>query len=169
MDKTKLDEIYEKVYFKMLNFISYRIRSEKEITDRLEKYLSKYHYSDTDIESIRSNTLSKLEDAGYLNDLEFASTYIRGLVSSRKPISEMKIFQFLSKKGISKDIINNAMEDLPPEFLLQNAIRDGEKKVKSFKNIDKTDKYVLKRKLSDYLYRKGYPSEVIHSAIDSLL
>ena len=38
MEKTKLDEIYEKVYFKMLNFISYRIRSEKEVSDRLDKY-----------------------------------------------------------------------------------------------------------------------------------
>jgi len=169
MDKTKLDEIYEKVYFKMLNFISYRIRSEKEITDRLEKYLSKYHYSENDIESIRSNTLSKLEDSGYLNDFEFASFYIRSLISSKKPVSKIKIFQFLLKKGISKDIINSSMEDLPSDFLLQNAIRDGEKKVKTFRNLDKPDKYVLRRKLSDYLYRKGYPSDVIHSAIDSLL
>lgn len=166
MDKTNIDEIYEKVYFKMLNFISYRIRSEKEITDRLEKYLSKYHWSENDIESIRSNTLSKLEDSGYLNDSEFTSTYVRSLMLSRKPVSKMKIFQFLLKKGISKDIINNAMSNLPSDFLLQNAIRDGEKKIKTFKNLDK---YVAKRKLSDYLYRKGYPSDVIHSAIDSLL
>ena len=169
MDKKKLDEIYEKVYFKMLNFISYRIRSEKEITDRLEKYLSKYRYSTDDVESIRSNTISKLEDAGYLDDLEFASFYIRSLVTSKKPVSEMKIFQFLLKKGISKDIINSAMSELPPEFLLQNAIKDGEKKVKSLKNLDKSDKYALRRKLSEYLYRKGYPSSVIHSVIDSLL
>lgn len=169
MDKTKLDEIYEKVYFKMLNFISYRVRSEKEITDKLDKYLSKYHYPIDEIESIRSNTLSKLEEAGYFSDLDFALTYIRGLLTSKKPVSNMKIFQFLLKKGISKEIINRAMENLPPEFLLQNAIKDGEKKVKSFKNLDKSDKYALRRKLSEYLYRKGYPSSVIHSVIDSLL
>jgi regulatory protein len=169
MDKTKLDEIYEKVYFKMLNFISYRIRSEKEITDRLEKYLSKYHYLKDEVEDIRSNTLSKLEESGYLDDSEFASFYIRSLISSKKPVSKIKIFQFLLKKGISKDNINNAIEELPSDFLLQNAIRDGEKKLRISKSMSKSDKYVLRRKLSDYLYRKGYPSDVIHSAIDSLL
>ncbi|MFZ2663778.1 MAG: RecX family transcriptional regulator [Patescibacteria group bacterium] len=166
MEKTKLDEIYEKVYFKMLNFISYRIRSEKEVSDRLDKYLLKYNYLKDDVDKIRSDVLSKLEDAGYLNDSEFASCYIRSLLSSKKPVSNMKIFQFLLKKGIPKDIINNALSNLPDDFLLQNAIRDGEKKIRTIKD---SDGYVARRKLSDYLYRKGYPSEVVHSAIDSLL
>jgi len=166
MDKTKLNEIYEKVYFKMLNFISYRIRSEKEISDRLDKYLSKYRYSQDEIEDIRSHTVSKLEDAGYLNDTEFASSYIKGLVSSKKPVSQMKIFQFLLKKGVSKDTINEALKYLPLDFLFENALKDGEKKIRLMRGVDK---YTSKRKLSEYLYRKGYPFETIHSVIDSLL
>lgn len=167
MEEKKLNEAYEKTYFKMLNFVSYRLRSEKEVLDRLEKYLSKFSLPKDSSDSVKSKVLSKLEDDGYLNDVKFASSYVKGLIFSNKPVSNMKIFQFLLKRGVPKEVIMNVLSsDLPSDFLLKNALKEGEKKKNSLRDVNP---YTLKRKLLDYLYKKGYPSEVIHSVIDSLL
>lgn len=166
MENSKLEEIYERVYFKMLNFISYRQRSEKEISDRLSKYLSKYRFSSEEIENIREKVINRLEESGYLDDLDFAVSYVNGLVNSGKPVSERKIFQFLFKRGVSKEIINQALKFLPSDFILQSVLKEAEKKLKTTKG---PDNFTRKQKLSQYLYRKGYPFEVITSVVDRLL
>lgn len=166
MENSRAEEIFEKVYFKVLNFISYGIRSEKEIHDRLEKYLSKYHISQADLEKVRTDVYEKLELSGYLDDLNFAFTYVKSAADSRKPVSKRKLVQFLTKKGVNREIIAKALESLPDEFSMNNALKDAEKKLRLMGEIDKFSK---KRKLMDFLYRKGYDSSTISSVVDTLL
>ena len=166
MEKTELDGIYEKVYFKILNFVSYRQRSEKEISDRFSKYLLKYRLLPEEQEKIKSRIYSNLEQDGYLDDVSFASTYIKAIVDSKKPISKIKIYQFLLKKGISKDTIEELLHLLPEDFVEQSVLKDAQKKLKTLR-ADNT--FAKKGKLSNYLFRKGYPSDIIHSVVDSLL
>ena len=166
MQDSKAEEIFEKVYFKVLNFISYNLRSEKEVSDRLAKYLSKYRISSSEKESISGKVTLKLEESGYLDDSNYAFLYVKSVSDSRKPISKRKITHFLMKKGVSKDIISDAINSLPEEFSLNNAKKDAEKKLRLLGNIDEFSK---KRKLYDYLYRKGYDSGIISSVVDTLL
>lgn len=166
MQDSKAEEIFEKVYFKILNFISYNLRSEKDISDRLTKYLSKYRIKTSDKDNLFSKIISKLKENGYLNDLNFASLYIKSVSDSRKPISKRKVTYFLVKKGVSKDIINEAVNFLPNDFSRNNAIKEAEKKLRLLGNVDEFSK---KRKLYDYLFRKGYDSQTISSVVDTLL
>jgi len=166
MEKTRLDGIYEKVYFKILNFVSYRQRSEKEITDRLAKYLSKYRLLPEEQKEIESRVYSNLEKDGYLDDVAFASTYIKAIVDSKKSVSKIKIYQFLLRKGIPKDTIEELLQLLPEDFIEQSVMKDAQKKLKTLRV---GDVFTKKRKLSTYLFRKGYPSDVIRSVVDSLL
>ena len=166
MEKAKLDGIYEKVYFKILNFVSYRKRSEKEISDRFSKYLSKYRLLPEEQEEIKSRIYSTLKQDGYLDDADFASTYIREIVDFKKPLSKIKIYQFLMKKGIPKDTIEELLQLLPEDFIKQSVLKDAQKKLKTLRV---GDTFTKKRKLSEYLFRKGYPSDVIRSVVDSLL
>ena len=166
MQESKFQEIFEKVYFKVLNFISYNLRSEKEISDRLSKYLSKYRINSSEKNKLALRVTSKLEESGYLNDSTFSFSYIKSVSDSRKPISKRKIIHFLMKRGVSKNIISDAINTLPQEFSHDNAIKEAEKKLRLLGNIDEFSK---KRKLYDYLFRKGYDSEVISSVVDTLL
>lgn len=166
MQDSRAEEIFEKVYFKILNFISYNLRSEKEVSDRLTKYLSKYHISSSEKNDLSAKLTSKLEESGYLDDSNFAFSYVKSVSDSRKPISKRKITHFLMKKGISKDMISNAISTLPEEFSHNNAMKDAEKKLRLLGNIDGFSK---KRKLYDYLFRKGYDSGTISSVVDTLL
>jgi len=166
MGNDRAAEIFEKVYFKILNFVSFRQRSEKEISDRLSKYLSKYHTSGTEKEKILKDITYKLEENGYIDDLNFSLSYIRSAANSRKFLSKRKIYQFLVKKGVHKDVISEALSSLPEDFSLKNAMRDGEKKLRL---IGKIDAFSKKRKLSAYLYRKGYDPDTISSVVDTLL
>jgi regulatory protein len=166
MQDSKAEEIFEKVYFKILNFISYNLRSEKEVSDRLTKYLTKYHTNPKEKDALFSKLTVKLEEGGYLNDSNFASLYIKSVSDSRKAVSKRKITHFLMKKGVSKDIISNVLNSLPTDFSLNNAKKDAEKKLRLLGNIDEFSK---KRKLYDYLYRKGYDSGTISSVVDTLL
>ncbi|MBU0535090.1 RecX family transcriptional regulator [Patescibacteria group bacterium] len=166
MQDSKLEEIFEKVYFKILNFISYNLRSEKEVADRLTKYLSKYRISSSEKNNLSAKLTSKLEEGGYLNDLNFAFTYIKSVSDSKKPVSKRKITHFLMKKGISRDMLSDALDSLPADFSLNNAVKDAEKKLRLLGNIDEFSK---KRKLYDYLFRKGYDSGTISSVVDTLL
>jgi SOS response regulatory protein OraA/RecX len=166
MEKTKLDGLYEKVYFKILNFVSYRQRSEKEISDRFSKYLAKYRLSPEEREELKSKVYFNLEQDGYIDDVSFASTYIKGIVDSKKSLSKIKIYQFLLKKGIPKDTIGELLSLLPEDFIEQSVMKDAQKKLKTLRV---GDVFTKKRKLSTYLFRKGYPSDVIRSVVDSLL
>lgn len=166
MQDSRAEEIFEKVYFKILNFISYNLRSEKEVSDRLTKYLSKYRISSSEKDNLSAKLTSKLEESGYLNDSNFAFSYVKSVSDSKKPVSKRKITHFLMKKGISKDIISDAINTLPEEFSRNNAMKDAEKKLRLLGNIDGFSK---KRKLYDYLFRKGYDSGTISSVVDTLL
>lgn len=166
MGNDRAEEIFEKVYFKVLNFISFHQRSKKEISDRLSKYLSKYYISKAEKEKILKDITHKLEENGYVNDLNFSHSYIRSATNSRKFLSKRKIYQFLIRKGIHKDVISEALGSLPADFSLKNALKDGEKKLRL---IGKIDAFSKKRKLSAYLYRKGYDSDTISSVVDTLL
>lgn len=166
MQDSKVEEIFEKVYFKILNFISYNLRSEKEVSDRLTKYLSRYRISSSEKNDLSVKLTSKLEESGYLDDLNFAFSYIKSVSDSKKPISKRKIIHFLMKKGVPRDIISDALNSLPADFSRSNAVKDAEKKLRLLGNIDEFSK---KRKLYDYLFRKGYDSGTISSVVDTLL
>ncbi|MFH1899055.1 MAG: regulatory protein RecX [Patescibacteria group bacterium] len=166
MQDSKVEEIFEKVYFKILNFISYNLRSEKEVSDRLTKYLSRYRISSSEKNDLSAKLTSKLEESGYLDDLNFAFSYIKSVSDSKKPISKRKITHFLMKKGVPRDIMSDALNSLPADFSRNNAVKDAEKKLRLLGNIDGFSK---KRKLYEYLFRKGYDSGTISSVVDTLL
>jgi regulatory protein len=166
MQDSRAEEIFEKVYFKILNFISYNLRSEKEISERLTKYLSKYRVTQSEKDDLSFKLTSKLEESGYLNDLNFSTSYIKSISDSRKPISKREANHFLMKKGVSKEIISGVLDSLPADFSSNNAMKDAEKKLRLLGNIDEFSK---KRKIYNYLFRKGYDSDVISSVVDTLL
>lgn len=167
--ETKKEDAYSKVYLKILNFLSYRKRSTREIEDRLDKYLRKIVLPSREKEEIREKVLSTLGSDGYLresNDIDFVNHYISTLEKSGKSFNKIRIYKFLKDKGVPKRVIENALENIDPQVIYESVLLDAKKKIRG---LDDEDIYKKKKKLMNYLYRRGYPFDVVSSVVDTLL
>lgn len=163
LDQKLIDEILElESYNKAVNYVmyllSFRMRSEKEIRDKLiEK-----EYMNHQIE----HAIEYSKERNYINDFEFASSFVRDKTNLNKYGPEKIKFE-LYKKGISNSIISEVLEEyIPRDLEYENA---HELAVKQVRKYSKDDKYKKYSKLSGYLYRKGYSFDIINSVVNSII
>lgn len=151
LDELVQTAVLDKAYMRALDLLSRRARSEWELRDYLRR-------KDYDQEVINS-TMSRLEKAGYVDDLAFARAWIdnRRLLKS---ISRRKLWQELKQKRIADDIIEEALaEDETDEAkVLQDLI--AKKRQQS--------RYQDKEKLLAFLMRQGYQYDDVRSAMAEL-
>jgi len=129
-----------------LSLLSYRMRTKKELMERLKR-------KGFDVELI-GEVVEELEAIGLVNDLEFARAWLREKGSS---YGSWRIKNELSKKGIDKDVIEKVLEELKPdEFeVAKNLIN---KWIRTHKYLSED---VLKRRLFGFLVRKGISYDTI--------
>jgi len=137
----------EKLFGKIINFLSYRPRSRRELTDRLKKYLKDHPDSDPVIASI----LARLEKLGYLDDHKFAAWFVESRQTSR-PRSTRHLRSELFKKGIDKDIIDQILVGQDND---EQAIQALIKKKSS----------LPREKLIAYLARRGFSYDLIKKSL----
>jgi len=138
-----------------LNFLSYRSRSEKEISERLKKK----GFNPGNIEEV----ISDLKRVNLLDDYEFACQWIKDRLKSR-PRGLALIRQELIRKGIKKEIIEKALDESYPEEdevkLASELIKKREKRYTGL------DKKLARKRMSDFLLRRGFPYEVVKETLD---
>ncbi len=139
------------VYLNLLNLIYSRPRSEKELRDKLR--LKKLE--DEEVEEL----ISRLKTENHINDLEFALWWARNRKNS-KPISTLKLKAELAQKGISNELVNQALEQ---EFT-------SEDELTSLKNLvlKKRSKYPEQDKLIAHLASKGFKYGNIKDILNNL-
>ncbi len=145
---------FNKFYERTLRFLSFRPRSEKEITD----YLKKKKSDDLTAKKI----VEKLKEHKFLNDEEFAKWWIEQRTRV-KPRADRVIKFELIQKGIDKEMINNLLaEGLGSD--LKKAESLAEIRMKRLKKID--DKKKVYEKLGRFLASKGFNYDIIKEVID---
>ncbi|HLB51632.1 hypothetical protein A3F07_01885 [candidate division WWE3 bacterium RIFCSPHIGHO2_12_FULL_38_15] len=154
-----------KILDKVVNFLSYRLRSSKEISDRLEIYLSKEKITEEEKAAIKSWVIAELQTLGMINDYNFASTFVEEKSHSRKPLSRFAVQNYLYRRGISKEIIKEVLIDYTKTYELASAMVIAEKKLGSMKK--GLDKMTVKRKLISYLIGKGFSPESVYTVVDT--
>lgn len=148
---------YNLNFSKALNFISYRIRSKKEIYDKLIKEdVSKEHIS---------RIISKLEEDGYIDDHRFAKAFFESKTEINQ-WSNRKIEYELINKGIDKNIINELSFSFK-ELEFENAKDLVEKKLPQWEN--KFEGFKLKNKIYTFLSSRGFDYGIIEKVIGELL
>jgi regulatory protein len=100
-----------------------------------------------------------LVDEGYLDDERYASTFVRSKIHLKK-WGVNKIKMSLKMKGISDEIIGNALSEIDPEIYKDELI-----KVLKAKKINDTDPYKKKAKLAQYAIQKGYEPSLVWDAL----
>lgn len=152
ISKTQLDSIIiesesKMAFMKASDLLSTRLHSRYELKTKLQN-------RGFSLESIKI-CLNKLEEYGYINDLEFAKLYVN---SSTKQ-SKLMISNKLRSLGINQNIVDQVIADINGDEEFETAVILTEKYLKNKEISD------CKLKLFAYLNRKGFNSETIKKAI----
>lgn len=155
-DRLLDQEKIQKAYHEALNYLGYRQRSEKEVSD----YLIEKGY-DTEIESV----IQKLHDLRLLDDQLFADMYVRTAVAGGKKGSQ-KIERELLQKGIDDEkIMRSLHENYTEEMQTDNALKLAEKKWSAIRHQSERE---AQQKLSQYLKQRGFDQPIIQRALQIL-
>jgi SOS response regulatory protein OraA/RecX len=165
MAEYKIDT-YQKVFFKILNFVSYKPRTEKEISDRLKRYLNVERISGEEKEELNEKILTQLKDDKYIDDKKTAKLYLESYLGSQKPRSINRFKQALKKKGFKEVDISDLTFAIPADHEENRALAEAKKRLSRLRN---DTKFIRKAKLTNFLYSKGYSANTIKSVVDTLL
>ncbi|UCE97176.1 MAG: RecX family transcriptional regulator [Dehalococcoidia bacterium] len=153
IEAIKKADYQQQCYSAAARLLCYRPRSEHEMRQRLTKL-----GFDTDaIEWV----LTKLKDQGLLNDIDFAAFW-RDTRQSLSPRSQWLTKMELKQKGISTEIIDQVTNNISDK---DNAYNAAKKKALSLK---KTDYQLFRRRLGEYLKRRGFGYNVLMRTIERL-
>ncbi len=151
LKKVNADSDHHKAKEKALRLLSFRAHSKKELENKIKLRST--------VESAQY-AADKMEELGLVNDLEFSKAYAREL-SCLKYYSINRIKYELSKKGVDKSIISEAIEDINIDE--ENNIR----KFMQAKRYLCLDDEKIKRRALNALQRLGYSWSQINSVINT--
>ncbi len=147
------------------NFLGFRPRSEKEVSDYLAKKISEREnikYREARQSPLIVKVISTLKKYKYLNDLEFAKWWTESRKRTR-PKGQALIKLELKRKGISQNIIEKVLTKSSGEVeLAKGALQ---KKLKRWHNLSSFD---LKKKVYQYLASRGFDFETIREVFANL-
>lgn len=158
------ESVFGKLYARALEYTMIRPHSEREVRDYLWRKTrdTKVRSKKTGelltrkgvSEEIANRVLGRLIEKGYVDDEKFARFWVENR-NQRKGISHRKLEAELRGKGVSGDIIQEAMQKYP---------RD--EKSELLKIIEKkSKKYDDENKLIAYLARQGFSYDDIKDAL----
>jgi len=165
MGEQKYDT-YQKIFFKILNFLSYKPRTQKELETKLELYLSKEKKSQEEKDLLFKKALLQLEQDGYLNDKKTAQLYVDSFINSPKAKSINSLKIAMRRKGFTSQEIEDSTSSLSDDLEVTGALKVGKKKLLALKG---SQGYIKKAKLNNFLYLKGYSTRTIKAVVDTLL
>lgn len=135
-----------------INYLSYRIRSSKEVLDHLiSKGIDR---------NCAENIVSGLQSSMMINDLKFANAFVKDKLK-RKPIGVALLRQQLLAKGISRKNIDIVFNELITTKNQETAAALAiKRKLSSIKYL-KREPEKRKKYLMDFLFRRGFSHEIV--------
>jgi regulatory protein len=153
----------EKKYFtvheikrKLEHYCAYQDRCHKEVEQKMWEFNL--------IPEAKEFILLSLMKDDFLNEERFSKSYARGKFRI-KNWGKQRIVRELKFRDISAYNIKTALKEIDKDEYV-----DTIKKIASLKNntIKEPNSFKKKKKLYDYLYRKGFESNLIQDAISKL-
>lgn len=131
----------EKAYERVLNYLSYRARSESEI----RHYLRRKDMADDVIEDI----LARLRRVGLVDDAAFAQMWVRNRQAT-SPRGSRALRQELWQKGVARAVVDEALTNLDEEG---EALQIARTRAMRLAGLEAQE---FRKKLTDFLLRRGY-------------
>lgn len=143
----------DQILDKMAKYCAYQERSVKEVTDKLKAF----EISEKDREEI----INYLIDNKFVNDERFAHAFVRGKIN-QSGWGVNKIRFHLIQKGISKEIIDEALQSFDEEAYRQRLVEVLKAKAKTVKAVNDFER---NRKLAAYAIQKGFEAPLVWEVI----
>ena len=150
-----------------------RCKEVEKVMDRMRRICSRREYCSTDIlrkaaeafdgdDAKAREVLDKLVSEKYVDDLRYASAFARDKASI-SGWGEVKIRYMLSAKGISKDVIASAMEDIDRDKAGSRLEKLLENKWRTLKEDPQG-----RMKLIRFALGRGYGYDTVSSVIEDI-
>ncbi|MFN4292875.1 MAG: regulatory protein RecX [Thermoflexales bacterium] len=143
----------EQARLRALNLIAYRPRSVREVQRRLKR-------AGADDAAITA-VIARLKEAGLLDDGAFSQDWVDSRMRV-SPRSKRMIAWELRQKGVSSADIEAALEEVDEEDAAYRAVMQRLPKLRGLAPPER------KRKLYEYLARKGFDYETIERAVQQV-
>lgn len=158
-DKPKPKKTYDRktAKLKAADFCAYQERSQQQVRDKLYDY--GLHYDEVE------EVLTELIMEGFINEERFAKAFIGGKFRMKK-WGRQKILQSLRPHKISEYCIRKGMEEIDPDEYWQALRHHAERK---YEQLTGNSTYVIKGKLTQHLYAKGFESDLIREAVEQIV
>ena len=133
--------------------LKFRLRSEKELYERLRK--KKFD------QGVIKEVLAFLKERKFIDDNLFAKSWIESRL--KKPFGLRRLTQELKLKGIEKEIIDNRIQEAKEGYSEADIVkRLAGMRFKKLKNIEPQK---AKMRVYGYLLRRGFSPEIVSDAI----
>lgn len=143
-----------------LRFLARRPRTEKEVRDKLREK----EFADAEITA----TIEHLRTLGFLNDEEFARTYIAHQLAMR-PKGKLALRQHLLMLGIKKETVDAVLGEVLPDSRQEDAARTAAQAFLRRTSRSRDDPYKSRQRLAAFLSRRGFTWDIISPTIKTVL
>lgn len=130
-------------------------------TEEVRRSLARRGFSETAAE----DALAQMERYGYLDDVAYASVFVRGRASGRGH-GPQRLRADLLKKGVSREAIDQALEELDSDDLADSAQRLAAQRWRALAS--EPDLRKRRKKTSDFLLRRGFSYDQVRDAVDAV-
>lgn len=137
------------------NYCVYQDRCHKEVEEKLQKM----RMIPEAVEIIITHLISE----NFLNETRFAESFARGKFRI-KHWGKIRITRELKMRHISDYNIKKGLQEIPPEAYFEKLESLVLKKKES---IQENDPYKKRKKITDYLLRQGFESNLIYEMVTS--
>jgi len=141
---------------KIASYCAYQERCQKEVRDKLYEYGLHSH----EVENLITSMILE----GFLNEERFAKAFARGKFRIKK-WGKLRISRELKFRVTSDTLVRIALKEIDEQEYWETLIYLAEKKLTEIKE---KDKYKKRAKLYQFLTYKGYETELVQSALESL-
>lgn len=148
--------IVDEIKRKLEQYCVYQDRCHKEVEQKMREY-------NLIPEAKEMILLSLLQD-NFLNEERFAKSFARGKFRI-KHWGKQRIVRELKFRDISSNNIKTALKEIDEQEYLKTIYSITEKRNEA---ISEPNIYKRKRKLIDFLMRKGYENELIYKTVDEV-
>ena len=155
-DAIALESARLQSYDRALNMLAFRARSSRELARSLVKKGEERSHVDW--------AIARLQEQGLLDDAAFARAFTRSKVVGGKQ-SRRRVEQDLARKGVSRTVAGEAIEDVFEEEAIDQRAIVEEAARKKLRSLSGLDPAVQRRRLYAFLARRGYDLDDIRAAI----
>ncbi|MDX1440415.1 MAG: RecX family transcriptional regulator [Rubricoccaceae bacterium] len=147
-----------RAYAVALHFVGYQPRTSSEVRRKLRRK----GYDENLIE----DTIERLEQNHFLDDESFAASFVRSRFNG-SGYGPSRLRADLIKKGVASQIIDRALAEFQDEADLKSKAQDlAERRWKKLER--EMDPFKRKKKLLDYLVRRGYDYGLARKVVEEM-